>query len=169
MKTLLRFLLKPLAFVPALLMIFIIFNFSQQPGDVSADLSLKISRKVVTTVDYVFEQNWSDTQINQYVDKIHFYVRKAGHITEYFILAITITLPLYVVFGLRHAILFIVSGIICVLLACGDEYHQTFISGRTGTPKDVLIDSIGIFSGILVSEVFCFVGRKTIFAPLEKR
>ncbi|MBS5521881.1 MAG: VanZ family protein [Clostridiales bacterium] len=169
MKTLLRFLLKPLAFVPALLMIFIIFNFSQQPGDVSADLSLKISRKVVTTVDYVFEQNWSDAQINQYVDKIHFYVRKAGHITEYFILAITITLPLYVVFGLRHAILFIVSGIICVLLACGDEYHQTFISGRTGTPKDVLIDSIGIFSGILVSEVFCFVGRKTIFAPLEKR
>lgn len=169
MKTLLRFLLKPLAFVPALLMIFIIFNFSQQPGDVSAGLSLKISRKVVTTVDYVFEQNWSDTQINQYVDKIHFYVRKAGHITEYFILAITITLPLYVVFGLRHAILFIVSGIICVLLACGDEYHQTFISGRTGTPKDVLIDSIGIFSGILVSEVFCFVGRKTIFAPLEKR
>lgn len=169
MKTLLRFLLKPLAFVPALLMIFIIFNFSQQPGDVSAGLSLKISRKVVTTVDYVFEQNWSDAQINQYVDKIHFYVRKAGHITEYFILAITITLPLYVVFGLRHAILFIVSGIICVLLACGDEYHQTFISGRTGTPKDVLIDSIGIFSGILVSEVFCFVGRKTIFAPLEKR
>ena len=169
MKTLLRFLLKPLAFVPALLMIFIIFNFSQQPGDVSAGLSLKISRKVVTTVDYVFEQNWSDAQINQYVDKIHFYVRKAGHITEYFILAITITLPLYVVFGLRHAILFIVSGIICVLLACGDEYHQTFISGRTGTPKDVLIDSIGIFSGILVSEVFCFVGRKTIFAPLEKK
>ncbi len=169
MKTLLRFLLKPLAFVPALLMIFIIFNFSQQPGDVSAGLSLKISREVVTTVDYVFEQNWSDAQINQYVDKIHFYVRKAGHITEYFILAITITLPLYVVFGLRHAILFIVSGIICVLLACGDEYHQTFISGRTGTPKDVLIDSIGIFSGILVSEVFCFVGRKTIFAPLEKK
>ena len=169
MKTLLRFLLKPLAFVPALLMIFIIFNFSQQPGDVSAGLSLKISRKVVTTVDYVFEQNWSDAQINQYVDQIHFYVRKAGHITEYFILAITITLPFYVVFGLRHAILFIVSGIICVLLACGDEYHQTFISGRTGTPKDVLIDSIGIFSGILVSEVFCFVGRKTIFAPLEKR
>lgn len=169
MKTFLRFLLKPLAFVPALLMIFIIFNFSQQPGDVSAGLSLKISRKVVTTVDHVFEQNWSEAQINQYVDKIHFYVRKAGHITEYFILAITITLPLYVVFGLRHAILFIVSGIICVLLACGDEYHQTFISGRTGTPKDVLIDSIGIFSGILVSEVFCFVGRKTIFAPLEKR
>lgn len=169
MKTFLRFLLKPLAFAPAIFMIFIIFNFSQQPGDVSAGLSLKISRKIVTTVDDVFERNWSDAQISQYVDKIHFYVRKAGHITEYFILAITITLPLYIVFGLRHAILFIISAFICILLSCGDEYHQTFISGRTGTYKDVFIDSIGIFAGILVSEVFCFVGRKTIFAPLEKK
>lgn len=169
MKTFLRFLLKPLAFAPAVLMIWIIFNFSQQPGDVSAGLSLKVSQKLVTTVDEVLDRNWSDAQISQYVDKIHYYVRKAGHITEYFILAITITLPLYVVFGLRHAVLFIVSGILCVLLACADEYHQTFISGRTGTPKDVLIDSIGIFSGILVSEVICFVGRKTVFAPLEKK
>ena len=47
MKSFLRFLLKPLAFVPALVMIFIIFNFSQQPGDVSAGLSLKISRKLL--------------------------------------------------------------------------------------------------------------------------
>ena len=169
MKTFLRFLLKPLAFAPAVIMIYIIFNFSHQPGEISAGLSLKISHKIVTTVDDVLEKNWDDATINQYTEKIHFYVRKAGHVTEYFILAITLTLPLYVVFGLRHVILFVTSGILCVLLACGDEYHQTFISGRTGTPRDVLIDSIGIFSGILVSEVFCYVGRKTVFAPLEKK
>lgn len=169
MKTFLRFLLKPLAFVPAIIMIYIIFNFSAQPGDISAGLSLKVSRKIVTTVDQVFDRNWSDYQINNYTEKIHYYVRKTGHVTEYFILAVTIALPLYVVFGLRHVVLFIVSGILCVMLACGDEYHQTYISGRTGTPRDVLIDSIGIFSGIIVSEVICFVGRKTIFAPLERK
>ncbi len=169
MKTFLRILLKPLAFVPALIMIYIIFNFSQQPGDVSAGLSLKVSRKIVTTADELLDRQWSDAQIDHYVEKIHYYVRKAGHVTEYFILAITIALPLYVVFGLRHVFLFIISAFLCILLACGDEYHQTFVSGRTGTPKDVLIDSIGIFSGVLVSEVICFVGRKTIFAPLEKR
>lgn len=169
MKTFLRFLLKPLAFVPAMIMIYIIFNFSQQPGDISASLSLKISHKIVVTADEIFDRNWNDAQINNYTEKIHYYVRKTAHVTEYFILAITITLPLYVVFGLRHIILFIISGILCVLLACADEYHQTFISGRSGSPRDVLIDSIGIFSGIIVSEVICFVGRKTIFAPLEKK
>lgn len=169
MKTFLRFLLKPLAFVPAMIMIYVIFNFSQQPGDISSSLSLKISHKIVVTADEVFDRNWNDSQINYYTEKIHYYVRKTAHVTEYFILAITIALPLYVVFGLRHIILFITSGILCVLLACADEYHQTFISGRSGSPRDVLIDSIGIFSGIIVSEVICFVGRKTIFAPLEKK
>ncbi len=169
MKTFFRFLLKPLAFVPALIMIYIIFNFSQQPGDVSAGISLKVSRKIVVVTDELLDRNWDESQINDYTEKIHYYVRKTGHVTEYFILAITIVLPLYVVFGLRHVILFIISGILCVLLACFDEYHQTFIAGRTGTPRDVLIDSIGIFAGILVAEVFCFAGRKTIFAPLEKK
>ena len=169
MKTFFRFPLKPLAFVPALVMIYIIFNFSQQPGDVSSGLSLKVSEKIVVTVNEVFDRNWDEARMDHYVERIHYYVRKAAHVTEYFILAITITLPLYVVFGLRHVVLFFISAFLCVLLAGADEYHQTFIAGRTGTPRDVLIDSIGIFSGILVSQVFCFAGRKTIFAPLEKK
>ena len=28
--------------------------------------------------------------------------------------------------------------------AATDEFHQTFVDGRTGTPVDVLIDSAGI-------------------------
>jgi VanZ family protein len=28
--------------------------------------------------------------------------------------------------------------------ACSDEYHQTFVDGRTGTVRDVGIDTIGI-------------------------
>ena len=36
-------LLKPLSFLPALLMMYIIFSFSAQPGEVSGNLSYKIS------------------------------------------------------------------------------------------------------------------------------
>lgn len=169
MKTFLRFLLKPLAFFPAILMIYIIFFFSQQPGETSSGVSLKVSKTIVTTVDTLTDRHWDNRQIEHYTDQIHYYVRKAGHVTEYFILAITITLPLYVVFGLRHIFLILISGILCVGLACGDEYHQTFISGRTGTPRDVLIDSIGITAGIIFTEIICFAGRKTIFKPLEKK
>lgn len=32
---------------------------------------------------------------------------------------------------------------LCGLLACLDEFHQTFVPGRNGTPRDVLIDLFG--------------------------
>ena len=40
-------LLKPLSFLPALLMMYIIFSFSAQPGEVSGNLSYKVSYKIV--------------------------------------------------------------------------------------------------------------------------
>jgi VanZ family protein len=30
-----------------------------------------------------------------------------------------------------------------ILYACSDEYHQTFVAGRHGSPVDVLIDGAG--------------------------
>ena len=37
-----------------------------------------------------------------------------------------------------------------VLYAVSDEFHQTFVAGRHGTPVDVAIDSVGIVLGIVV-------------------
>lgn len=42
-------LLKPLSFLPALLMMYIIFSFSAQTGEVSGNLSYKISYQIVET------------------------------------------------------------------------------------------------------------------------
>jgi hypothetical protein len=35
---------------------------------------------------------------------------------------------------------------VCISLAyaCTDEYHQTFVEGRTGTPIDVGVDTVGM-------------------------
>ncbi|HEX5911065.1 MAG TPA: VanZ family protein [Thermoleophilaceae bacterium] len=33
---------------------------------------------------------------------------------------------------------------ICVLYAVTDEFHQSFVDGRIGTPRDVLIDTVGV-------------------------
>ena len=32
---------------------------------------------------------------------------------------------------------------VTVAYACTDEFHQTFVDGRVGTPRDVLIDATG--------------------------
>ena len=40
-------LLKPLSFLPAILMMYVIYSFSAQTGEVSGQLSYKISYKIV--------------------------------------------------------------------------------------------------------------------------
>ena len=88
-------------------------------------------------------------------DGIHYYVRKAAHMTEYFLLAIAISFPLYV-YGVRGIWLMLLAGIVCVGFAGLDEYHQSFVDARTPAVKDVGIDSIGAFIGILLVQAFCW-------------
>ena len=48
-------LLKPLSFLPALMLMYMIYSFSAQPGEVSSALSYKVSYKIVQTADYIFD------------------------------------------------------------------------------------------------------------------
>lgn len=83
--------LKPLSFLPALLMMYIIFSFSAQPGEVSGNLSYKISYEIIETKSELLSENLSSEEIAYKADGIHYYVRKAAHMTEYFLLAIAIS------------------------------------------------------------------------------
>ncbi len=166
-KKTLRFILKPLSFAPAIVVMYMIFRLSAQDGITSSQLSYKISTKIVTTADKLLDRNLSQTQVKQYAEKIHYYVRKLGHVTEYFVLAVTVAFPLYV-YGVRGFALVLIAGTFCVGFAAFDEYHQSFVSGRGPSPKDVGIDSIGIFTGIILVRIAGFIGRKTIFRPLSK-
>ncbi len=168
-KVFLRSMLRPLSFVPALCMMMVIYHFSAADGETSAALSYKVSVKAVEMADQAAGLELSDEQIAHYADRIHYYVRKGAHITEYFLLAVSIALPLYV-YGMRGIALMLVAGAICVGFACLDEYHQSFVAGRGPSKRDVMIDSIGIFAGIILTRTVGWTGRKTIFRPLaEKR
>ena len=57
----------------------------------------------------------------------------------------------------------LVAGLICVGFAAGDEYHQSFVAGRGPSKKDVMIDSIGAFFGILFVRIICW----TVLAPFR--
>lgn len=165
-KKMLRFLLKPLSFLPALCMMYLIFSFSAQTGAQSSQLSLKISTKIVSVANRALELGLDSAQTTHYVQSIHYYVRKLAHVTEYFLLAVSVSLPLYV-YRLRGFWLVIAAGIFCVGFACLDEYHQSFVAGRGPSAHDVGIDSIGIFTGIYLTRILGFIGRKTVFAPLS--
>ena len=40
--------------------------------------------------------------------------------------------------------------VLAVLYGASDEFHQTFVPGRHGSPVDVVIDSVGIVVGIVL-------------------
>lgn len=164
-KTFLRSMLKPLSFIPALCMMYLIFYLSGQDGVTSAGLSLKVSIKVVELASKIFNHPLSSAQILQYADLIHFLIRKCAHVTLYFLLAVSVSLPLYV-YGLRGIPLMLVAGAFCVAFACGDEFHQSLVEGRGPSKRDVLIDSAGVFAGVIVVRIVGFIGRVTIFRPL---
>lgn len=161
-----RTLLKPLSFIPALLLMYMIFSFSGQVGETSSDLSFRVSCKIVSIGNDILGTDLTPDRIEHYASKIHGFVRKLAHMTEYFALAVAVAFPLYV-YGLRGILLMLIAGAFCVAFACGDEFHQSFVSGRSPSKRDVLIDSIGIFCGIILVRMVGWTGRMTIFRKKE--
>ncbi len=166
LKKLLRYLLKPLSFLPALLMMYIIFNFSAQNGNLSGQLSSTVTTDLVELCGDIFDRGWNAQQIVYYAGIMEHYVRKAAHMTEYFLLAVTVAFPLYV-YRLRGWKLVISAGLFCMGFAGMDEWHQSFVPGRTPAVRDVFIDTAGSLAGIYVTRIVCWIGRKTIFSPLS--
>ena len=155
MKKILFTILKPFSFAPAIAMMAVIYFFSSQTGDQSGQLSLAVSYDIVEVKDDLLGTQLSEDQLWVQAHNIHYYVRKAAHVTEYLILAICISFPLYI-YGVRGIWLILLSGFICVSFAGFDEYHQSFVNNRGASPKDVAIDSIGVAIGILLVQSFCW-------------
>lgn len=164
-KKTLRYLLKPLSIVPACFMMYMIYRLSAQDAQTSAGLSLQVSRILVLAYNKIFGKGYSNEVLNILINQIHPYVRKGAHMTEYFLLAMSVSLPMYV-YRIRGFKLMLLAGAFCVAFAALDEYHQSFVAGRVCDFHDVAIDSIGILVGIIVIRIICFIGRKTIFSWL---
>lgn len=156
MKHIIIFFLKPLSFLPALAMMYVIYGFSAQDAGASSNLSYQVSYKIVEIGNEILDKGLDETQIADYADQIGYPVRKLAHMTEYFLLAVAVSFPFYV-YGLRGFPLMLVAGFICVAFAAGDEYHQSFVAGRGPSVKDVGIDSIGAFFGIMTVQIICWV------------
>lgn len=71
-------------------------------------------------------------------------VRKIGHLTEYAILAAL----LYRAFRLHRDRPLALSFVVAASYAALDEFHQSFVASRTGSPWDVAIDCLGAAIGL---------------------
>ena len=123
----------------SVLWMIVIFSFSMQNGGESSGVSNQV---------ILFIENITGIQLmhNQWIslDTIQFLIRKAAHMSEYAILAM-----LLYMFARESKIQssFIFALIFSMLYACTDEFHQLFVSGRSGQWQDVFIDTSGSFLG----------------------
>ena len=69
-------------------------------------------------------------------------VRKGAHMGAFFMLTGLVLFALWRPVK-RPALRAGAALALCGLLASLDEFHQTFVPGRNGTPRDVLIDLLG--------------------------
>ncbi len=154
MKKLLRY----FSALPAVLMLLFIFVFSSQDGPTSGSLSYRVCCALLSFTDRLFSLDLSAPVFASRAEAMQLFVRKAAHITEYFLLTLCIFLPLRVWIPrksdtetekgvlLRYLLPAFLLSVIC---AAADEFHQSFVPGRCGTPIDVLVDSIGIIIACL--------------------
>lgn len=70
------------------------------------------------------------------------FARKMGHISEFGLLFLLIRFALRKHIELKKATLGAV--LLAVLYAASDEWHQSFVPGRSACIEDVLLDSVGI-------------------------
>jgi VanZ family protein len=102
--------------------------------------------------------HWLFPEMSQaHVEIIHHIIRKCGHLTEYAVLAVLMwralaqsktRLPPWSWPRVLGVLLII------FLYAASDEFHQSFVHGRTALISDVFIDTAGGVIGLLALWIF---------------
>jgi VanZ family protein len=96
------------------------------------------SRIIIPILHWIFPHASHATLV-----KMHFFIRKCAHFTEYFVFSLLILRAIRA--GRRETHL--AWAAVAILLVAGyaalDEFHQSFVPGRTPAITDVLIDTTG--------------------------
>ena len=137
----------------------LIFLFSTETAERSDETSGHLSKLVISMV-YPNFHTYSEERQRTLFDEVQFSVRKAAHFSEYLMLGLLLRLCLESWFGNRKE-LFVSSWAGGTVYACTDELHQLLTDGRSGQWTDVLIDSSGVLTGVLISSlVLMYIRRK---------
>lgn len=137
-----------------ILWIVLIFTFSHQNGTKSESTSDNFVEVIIDKVNL----NMTEEEQDKFIIDTRVIVRKTAHFTIYFVLGILsyLTLKSY---NLKRAALF--SIILTLIYAITDELHQLFITDRSSSIIDVLIDFSGSLTGIAIMYLIFKLINKT--------
>lgn len=150
---------KFLSWVPVLLWMLIIFSLSAQPAMESNGLSKNVTKIIIEIIGKIIPFDIESSTAMDLVSQFNHIVRKFAHFSAYLVLGVLV-INAFRKCGINGYKLFVFSIIFCVIYASSDEIHQLFVPGRGCQLKDVIIDSMGALTGIVIYEILSiFVNR----------
>ena len=115
-----------------MIFIFVMSQFDSSSSDGQSGLLVNIVNSVIHTSN---------------IDLLTTIIRKFAHLFEYTVLGL---LMINCLKDYKINRVYIVSIVCSMLYAITDEFHQLFISGRSGEIRDIIIDTLGALIGILI-------------------
>ena len=111
-----------------------VWSLSAQPASVSGDLSDRLLYRFLLALSPAFAASGEAARAEA-VELLSFLERKAAHMFLYFVLALLLLAALSLWAARRRALLG--ALLLCAAAAALDEYHQTFVPGRSGEVRDL--------------------------------
>lgn len=125
-----------------------IYHFSSQCDTESEKTSHTVTRVIVT----IIYPNITEQDLQEKIDQIDPFIRKITHFSIYALLGF-LTMNCLTTWNCTIKTQGMISLGYAFLYACSDEFHQRFVPGRSGEFRDVGIDTLGAFCGILLALV----------------
>ncbi len=129
--------------------------FSSRPAEISSSQS----DTVIVKLNIMTEEELIKDHVQ--ANKVRHSVRKAAHFSIYGILGVFVCLSVSS-FIETKIIAYLTALSITIILAILDEFHQSFVPGRSMEFTDVMIDGLGaaIFSLVIMLGVHIFNEKK---------
>lgn len=130
----------------------LIFSFSMDDEFASSQKSESI---IIQVSRFFLGDKLTEEREEMILEKYEAPLRKSAHFIIYLFLEVWI-LWFIVEFHPLSRNDYIIATLIVFIYACSDEFHQLFVSGRSGEVLDVFIDTIGGSVGA----IFLYLRRK---------
>jgi VanZ family protein len=143
--------------VPALIVMAVIFVLSSQSYEqqsIKKQLTLVVHRTNLSDYLSAIKIQYGSLTIDGDKDGpggvLEFMLRKLAHVIEYLLLSGSLLRGVRYTTKLRLSYAMLITVLISVCFAVTDEFHQLYAIDRGPRPQDIVLDTAGVLTGILV-------------------
>lgn len=138
--------IKQILIIPVVMWMIVVFKFSSEPADISENTSLNVTRKIAQVI---ISKDATEEQKNEKIEVLDSIIRKVAHFTLYAIGGFFCLLYINI-YEIDDKKKIGYSVITCFVYSVSDEIHQIFVPGRAGMITDVIIDTMGVVTGVCI-------------------